>query len=108
MRSRSPGTHSTTAPGRCEPEIHKVSRPLNDNFADATAIGPELPISVAGNNTDATVETGEPAPALNYEPIATVWYRWDSNFNGPVDIQHLWFGHAGLRLPCTRARPLLR
>ena len=72
--------------GPFELEIHKVSRPLNDNFADATAIGPELPISVAGNNTDATVETGEPAPALNYEPIATVWYRWDSNFNGPVDI----------------------
>ncbi|MGA8744406.1 MAG: hypothetical protein WB507_00900 [Solirubrobacterales bacterium] len=72
--------------GPFELEIHKVSRPLNDNFVDAITIGPDLPISIAGNNTDATVEMGEPSPALNYEPIATVWYRWDSNFNGPVDI----------------------
>jgi len=72
--------------GPFELEIHKVSRPVNDNFADAIAIGPDLPISVAGNNADATVETGEPAPALYDEPIATVWYRWNSKFNGPVDI----------------------
>lgn len=66
--------------------IHKVSRPANDNFAAPTSIGPDLPIAVDGNNTDATVETGEPNPTQERGPFATVWYRWESHLSGPVDI----------------------
>jgi hypothetical protein len=72
--------------GPFELEIHAVSRPGNDNFAAATPIGPELPIAVDGTNADATTETGEVSPAQERQPIATVWYRWDSGFSGPVDI----------------------
>jgi hypothetical protein len=67
-------------------EIHKVSRPGNDNFALATMLGPDLPIAVDGSNRDATVETKEVEPAFDLNPIATVWYRWESSFTGPVDI----------------------
>lgn len=67
-------------------EIHGVHRPGNDNFASAETIGPDLPIAIDGDNTDATVETGEPQPAQYFEPLASVWYRWDSGFSGPVQI----------------------
>jgi hypothetical protein len=62
--------HST---GPFELEIHKVSRPSNDNFAMAATIGPELPIAVDGTNADATVEPNEPSPSFFFSPIATVW-----------------------------------
>lgn len=67
-------------------EIHKVIRPANDSFAMAQPIGPDLPIAVDATNTDATIETGEKSPAESVNAIATVWYRWQSTFTGPVDI----------------------
>lgn len=72
--------------GPFELEIHKVSRPSNDNFAMARTIGPDLPIAVDGSNADATVESKEVSPAYSVTPTATVWYRWQSSFTGPVDI----------------------
>lgn len=72
--------------GPFELEIHAVSRPANDDFAAATMVGPELPIAVDGSNTDATVESGELSPGFFVNAIATVWYHWESRFNGPVDL----------------------
>jgi hypothetical protein len=74
----------STGPFRLE--IHRVSRPTNDNFAMAATIGPDLPIAVDGTNADATVEPKEPGPSSFLNPIATVWYRWQSAFAGPVVI----------------------
>jgi hypothetical protein len=72
--------------GPFELEIHAVSRPPNDNFAAATVLGPELPIAVDATNADATVETDEPSPGFFVNALATVWYRWESRFSGPVDV----------------------
>ncbi|HVX32657.1 MAG TPA: hypothetical protein VHA80_05890 [Solirubrobacterales bacterium] len=80
------GGPSDGTTGPFELEIHRVSRPANDNFAAAQTIGPALPIVVDGSNADATVETGEVHPGFYFSPIATVWYRWESPLSGPVDI----------------------
>ncbi|MBS1879005.1 MAG: hypothetical protein JST31_05795 [Actinobacteria bacterium] len=72
--------------GPFELEIHAVSRPPNDAFAAAQTIGPDLPIAVDGSNADATIEAGEVSPAYGASPIATVWYRWQPSFTGPVVI----------------------
>jgi hypothetical protein len=80
------GSTFENSTGPFELEIHTVSRPTNDNFAAAAPIGPELPIAVDGTNADATVEPKEPSPAVFLNPIATVWYQWQSTFTGPVVI----------------------
>ncbi len=61
--------------------------PANDDFADAQAIGPDLPISFGGSNISSTVETGEPHHASDDE----------SSF--PPMIRS---GTAGLPSPATR------
>jgi hypothetical protein len=66
--------------------IHAVVRPANDNFADATPLGPDLPVAVDGDNSDATEETDEVHPSYYQQPLATVWYRWESSVTGPIDI----------------------
>lgn len=80
------GSSFESSTGPFDLEIHKVSRPSNDNFAMAAMIGPDLPIAVDGSNTDATVELKEVSPAFSLSPIATVWYQWQSAITGPVDI----------------------
>jgi hypothetical protein len=59
-------------------DVHHFQRPANDNFSAAQAIGPQLPISVAGTNLDASVEPGEPGhePFDDDTPNASVWYSW--------------------------------
>ena len=66
--------------------IHPVSRPANDDLADAISLGPDLPVAVDGDNTDATEETDEVYPGTFQEPLETVWYRWQSRVTGPIDV----------------------
>ena len=63
--------NSTYAQTRGNPD---VTTPANDDFASAEPIqGPTG--FVVGNNTDASVEPGEP---LVYKGGESVWYRWTS------------------------------
>ena len=59
-------------------EIHRFAQPANDDFANATPIGPALPISVDGTNVDASVENQEPDHSRFGDgiPFASVWYSW--------------------------------
>jgi hypothetical protein len=53
--------------------------PANDNFANATVLGPGLPDEVQGTNAEATAEPGEPSHTgipVNPAPQSSVWYRW--------------------------------
>jgi hypothetical protein len=59
-------------------DLHELSPPANDDFADALAVGPGLPVSQGGSNVDATSEAGEPSH-LGGGPgqaNASVWYQW--------------------------------
>ena len=83
--------------------MFEETRPVNDDFADAQAVGPELPISLPGSNIFSTVETGEPHHASNdgtdFPPHDSVWYSWtpaasvearirvcDSNFGARLGV----------------------
>lgn len=54
--------------------------PANDDFADAQAVGPALPISHAGTSVFSTIEAGEPHHGSDNESDFpahdSVWYRW--------------------------------
>ena len=69
-------------------DIHHFARPANDDFADATRIGPTLPISVSGSNIDAGVELQEPDHSRFGDglPFASVWYSWTPTASGLVRI----------------------
>jgi Divergent InlB B-repeat domain len=59
--------------------------PANDDFADATAIGGELPQGAFGTTKFATPEAGEPDHAG--EPAGhSVWFSWTPAVSGPVAI----------------------
>ena len=47
-----------------------MSAPVNDNFSDRILIE-DTPFSITGDNTDATLETGEPSYGQH-----SVWYEW--------------------------------
>ncbi|HEX3242277.1 MAG TPA: hypothetical protein VHQ97_04300 [Solirubrobacterales bacterium] len=59
-------------------DIHRFVRPPNDDFENATPIGPTLPISVEGTNLDAGTESQEPDHSRFGDgiPFASVWYSW--------------------------------
>jgi hypothetical protein len=59
-----------------------AAAPANDNFADAQAIGPALPIEVPGSTIGATVEAGEELPADGH----TVWFKWTAPASVPVRV----------------------
>jgi hypothetical protein len=52
------------------------SRPVNDDFADATVLDGPLPIAVSGSTRQATRERNEPRHGWFDHGAATVWYRW--------------------------------
>jgi hypothetical protein len=59
--------------------------PVNDDFADATAIGGELTQQAFGTTKFATAQTGEPDHAG--EPAShSVWFTWTPAVSGPVAI----------------------
>jgi hypothetical protein len=61
-------------------KMFEETPPANDDFAAAQAVGPALPISVAGTDIFSTVEPGEPHHGSDNEsdfpPHDSVWYRW--------------------------------
>ena len=57
--------------------------PANDNFAEATVIS-TLPFSDTLNNTDATVEPGE--PQFNRYSARTVWYALTPTADSVVSV----------------------
>ena len=58
-----------------------ATRPVNDNFADATLISGASG-SISGSNVGATYETGE--PLKNYKAAATntIWWVWTAPLSG--------------------------
>src|SRR4051794_34149580 len=63
-----------------------AAAPTNDDFANRISEpAAPLPISAAGDTTDATVEPGEPEHAGD-EGGASVWYEWTPAANGTYEI----------------------
>ena len=65
--------------------LRAADTPANDNFANATALTADLPLTVTGTNREATRETGEPVHD-GTNGGASVWYRWVAPGAGPVSI----------------------
>jgi hypothetical protein len=108
LDTNAPFTATTTAPGEGDHTFHALATdtlgrtaatavstvtyiidPLaNNNFANAIVLG--TPASVAGNNTGATTQQGEPANQFGGGVFlqwgATLWYRWTAPFSGTVTI----------------------
>ena len=61
--------------------------PPNDDFANAAAIGPGLPVTANGNNDFATVEAGEPGHGGINPAFRSVWYRWTPAASGQVRVR---------------------
>ena len=63
--------------------------PSNDDWANRTPIGPELPVSVVATNVGATVEPGEPPlplDGINGEFGRTVWFSFTPEGSGEVTV----------------------
>jgi hypothetical protein len=62
-----------------------VTRPANDNFANAQPLGPEYRGSLSGSTLHATSEPGEWTPFFG----RTVWYAWTPAESGvaTIDVQ---------------------
>lgn len=67
-------------------ELINAPPPANDDFADATAVGPGLPVAVAGNNDFATIEANEPDHSGIGTPRHSLWYKWTPSGNARVRI----------------------
>src|SRR5215204_1343550 len=67
----------------CAP-MAPAAPPPNDDFANATVLT-GLPTSVAGTNTEATVEVGEPELG-GFGWGRTVWYSWQAPVSGWVTV----------------------
>lgn len=61
--------------------------PANDKFANATVVGPGLPVSLPGNNDFATAEIGEPQHNGFGAAQHSVWYKWIPTQNQRVAIR---------------------
>ena len=57
-------------------KLFSAPPPANDDFANASAVGPGLPVSVAGNNDFATAQAGEPDHSGIGPPAHSAWYTW--------------------------------
>jgi hypothetical protein len=67
------------------PQVAIASPPANDNFADAAAIGPSLPVTLTGSTGDATAEAGEPDHG-SWAPKSSVWFTWTAPLTGYVKV----------------------
>jgi uncharacterized delta-60 repeat protein len=65
------------------------SFPVNDNFANATAVD-SSPLSgtISGNNLGATTEPGEPSHA-GFPALQSLWYKWTAPQDGEVQMDTL-------------------
>ena len=65
--------------------VDEVTRPANDAFSGAIALGGESG-SAAGSNVEAIDESGEPLVAFEPSAVATVWWTWTAPFTGEVQV----------------------
>ena len=68
-----------------------VTRPSNDAFSGAIALGGESG-SVTGSNVEATDESGEPLVKFEPSAVATVWWTWTAPFTGEVQLDTIGSG----------------
>ncbi|MBK8294127.1 MAG: hypothetical protein IPK93_04860 [Solirubrobacterales bacterium] len=61
--------------------------PANDNFANATVVGPALPVTLNGENEFATAETGEPEHNDFGAAQHSAWYKWTPTQSARVRIK---------------------
>jgi hypothetical protein len=61
--------------------------PANDNFVDAIELT-GLPADTTGDNTEATLEPGEPDPSTG-DGGTSIWWRWTAPSSGLVEINTL-------------------
>lgn len=69
-------------------KIRQIELPANDNFANATPVGPALPIELSGDNDYATAQNGEPRHGGDgFDPFHTVWYSWTAPITQTVRVR---------------------
>ena len=61
-----------------------ATQPANDNFANAQALGPGLPIELSTTNVEATKEEGGPYHGIFGSKGHSVWFKWEATFTGLV------------------------
>jgi len=61
-----------------------IAAPTNDNLSAAQTLSPTLPVTVAGNNSGATLETNEWSFGGS-----SVWYSWTASTSGWVAVDTL-------------------
>ncbi|MCB0858102.1 MAG: hypothetical protein KDB57_08305 [Solirubrobacterales bacterium] len=66
--------------------LRALSPPVNDNFANATAISPNLPAQVSGTTVDSGWQAGEPAALGGSGSARSVWHTWTPAAPGRVRI----------------------
>ncbi len=71
--------------------IAGAAPPANDNFANAINLGSAATVNATGDNTEATLQSGEPDAPYG-ERTGTVWYSWTAPVSGWVQIDTLGSG----------------
>jgi hypothetical protein len=80
-------------------KLRPFSPPVNDDFANATTVGPALPVSQPGTTVDATAQSGEPNHTHPGGPGGahqSIWYRWTPSSDSEVKIDACGNGPEGL------------
>ena len=82
-------TYRIAVDGKAESEGNFTLRidgqPINDDFAKARVLEPDLPAFSGGTNRAAGKEAGEPNHAAN-SGGHSLWYSWTPSSSGPVSI----------------------
>ena len=64
--------------------------PTNDDFTARQLLGPALPIELTANNSEATLEAGEPSHAGFVPAGHSIWFQWE-----PTDTELVTIGTCG-------------
>jgi hypothetical protein len=73
-------------PGTFIFRLRQLSPPVNDNFVNATEVGPGLPVSTSATTVDSTWQASEPASLGNSGSSRSVWFTWTAPANGQVRV----------------------
>ncbi|HKZ15325.1 MAG TPA: hypothetical protein VJL81_15920 [Solirubrobacterales bacterium] len=61
-----------------------MAAPVNDNFANRTQLGDELPVHVTESNVDATREAGEEIGV--FAKGRSIWWEWEAPITGWITV----------------------
>ena len=64
-----------------------VASPPNDDFANAVALAGSFPLTASGNNSNATVEIGEPDYVGATVATHSVWWKWTADTTTDVRVR---------------------